>query len=53
VALGDLRPALCWGVVGYALAFVCGAMALRTLAADERTKLARAAAAGEPGLPGR
>src|SRR5262245_10995404 len=53
VALGDLRQALCWGVAGYALALACGAMALRTLAADERTKLARAAAAGEPGLPGR
>ena len=53
VTLGDLRQALSLGVVGYALALGCGMLALRTLAADERSKLARAAAAGEPGLPDR
>ena len=48
--LGSLRAAMLWGLCVNAPALWFGMLAIRHLATDESSKLARARAAGEPGL---
>jgi MFS family permease len=51
LALGSLRSAMLVGLVANALALGCALRAMRHLAGDERSRDARARAAGEPAPP--
>ena len=50
VALGDLRRAMLCALFANVLALTCLLLAMRHLARDESSRVARARAAGEPGL---
>lgn len=50
VAFGDLRRAILCGLLANGLALACMLLAMRRLGRDEASRVARASAAGEPGL---